>query len=114
MLCKDSSYVSEDMLGIKHENCVDRKDKKRLKEHVFAHHTGLDFTSFEGTLSNPGVTRKVDALIDSTTGVMSPQLQVSLKRAHHNQQTHLREAWLCGSWLVAKVPFYQLQGPSLV
>ena len=34
MLCKDSSYVSEDMLGIKHEKTVDKMDKKKLKEHV--------------------------------------------------------------------------------
>ena len=32
----------------KHERAVKiRKDKKRLKEHVLAHYTGLDLTSFE-------------------------------------------------------------------
>ena len=40
----------------KHERAVNiGKNKKRLKEHVFAHHTGFDLTSFEGVPSNPGV-----------------------------------------------------------
>ena len=40
----------------KHERAVKiGKGKKRPKEHVLAHHTGLDLISFEGTLSNPGV-----------------------------------------------------------
>ena len=48
----------------KHERAVRiGKDKKRLKEYVFAHHTGLGLTSFEGTLSNPGVAKKVGILI---------------------------------------------------
>ena len=48
----------------KHERTVKiGKDKKRLKEHVLAHHTGLDLSSLEGTPSNPGAVKKVDALI---------------------------------------------------
>ena len=40
----------------KHERTVKiGKDKKRLKEHVLAHHTGLDLSSLGGTPSNPRV-----------------------------------------------------------
>ena len=34
------------------------KDKKRLKERVLAHHTGLNLISFGGVPSNPGVLEK--------------------------------------------------------
>ena len=43
----------------KHERTVKiGNDKKRLKEHVLAHHIGLDLSSLEGTPSNPGVAKK--------------------------------------------------------
>ena len=45
--------------SVKHERTVRiGKDKKRLKEHVLTHHTGLDLSSLEGKPSNPGVVLK--------------------------------------------------------
>ena len=44
----------------KHERTVKiGKDKKRLKEHVLTHHIGLDLSSLEGMLSNPGTTKEL-------------------------------------------------------
>ena len=48
----------------KHERAVKiEKGQEETERHVLAHHTGLDLTSFEGTPFNPGVAKKVDALI---------------------------------------------------
>ena len=79
------------MLGIKHENYVVRMDKKRLKEHVLAHHTGLDLTSFEGVPFNPGVAKKVDALIGEYIRSDASSVAHFFEKEHHSQPIHLRE-----------------------
>ena len=48
--------------------------------------------------------------LESITGLIPLQLQISLKKSTTaNKYTPERETLLCGSWLIAKVPFYKLQ-----
>ena len=63
----------------------DRKDKKRLKEHVLAHHIGLDLTSFEGVPSNLGVVKKVDALIGEYNRSDASSVVNFFEKEHHSQ-----------------------------
>ena len=94
----------------KHERTVKiGKDKKRLKEHVLAHHTGLDLSSLEGTPSNPGAVKKVDALIGEYNRNDASSVANFFERAPQPTNTPERDFAL---WVMAaKVPFYQLQGP---
>ena len=75
------------------------KDKKRLKEHVLAHHTGLDLSSLEGTPSNPGAVKKVDALIGEYNRNDASSVANFFERAPQPTNIPERETLLCGSWL---------------
>ena len=94
----------------KHERTVKiGKYKKRLKEHVLAHHTGLDLSSLKGTLSNSGAAKKVDVLIGEYNRNDASSVANFFERAPQPVNTPERDFAL---WVVAaKVPFYQLQDP---